>query len=87
MTLLINDSNNIILENFSEEEKENDEEKENEEIEKEEDKKEEDKKEFFLSSLINSNSYKATSITIGYFIEITSMYSLEIQLPPPEYNV
>lgn len=60
---------------------------EDKEIDTEENEKE--KEERFFSSLINlDNSFtvKGTTNTI-LFIERVSTYSLEIQLPPPEYNI
>ena len=60
---------------------------EDKEIDTEENEKE--KEERFFSSLINlDNSFtvKDTTNTI-LFIERVSTYSLEIQLPPPEYNI
>ena len=85
MISLMNTSICILEESSNEEEKETNEEKEKETNEEKE--KEEDKKEFFLSFLVNSNFYNTTSVTVIFFVEITSSFSIEIQLPPPEYIV
>jgi len=73
------------MEDFNDDEREDNEEKEIEEIDSEENEKEER----FFTSLTNSgNSFiiKDTTNTI-FFIERVSTHSLEIQLPPPEYNI
>ena len=93
MISLMNASTSVLVESSNDEEKDTNEENEKEEADNEENEEadneenEEDKKEFFLSSLINSNFHDATSTIIVCFVEITSSYSLEIQLPPPEYNI
>ena len=78
-------SYSLVEDSNEENEKDTNEENEKEEVDSEEN--EEDKKEFFLSSLINSNFYDTTSVIVVCFVEITSSYALEIQLPPPEYNI
>lgn len=85
MISLMNTSTSVLVESSNDEEKDTNEENEKEEADNEEN--EEDKKEFFLSLLINSNFHDVTSTIIVCFVEITSSYSLEIQLPPPEYNI
>ena len=81
----MNTSRSVFIESSNDEEKDTNEESEKEEIDNEENEK--NKKEFFLSSLINSKFHDATSTIIVCFVEITSSYSLEVQLPPPEYNI
>ena len=74
------------MEDSNDDEREGNEEKEIEDIDTEEN--EEEKKEPFFLSVIDSNFYNAnTTLTSIYFIEGVSTYSLEIQLPPPEYNI
>ena len=74
------------MEDSNDDEGEDTEEKEIEEIDTEE--SEDEKEEPFLLSLIDSNIYNInTTLTSIYFIEGVSTYSLEIQLPPPEYNI
>lgn len=88
MISLINTPSYSLVENSNEEEKDTNEENEKEEIDNEENEEsEEDKKEFFLSSLINSNFYNTTSVIVVCLVETTSSFALEIQLPPPEYNI
>jgi len=84
---LTNDMCSIVMEDFNDDEREDSEEKEIEEIDSEENEKE--KEERFCSSLITLDNFfivKNTTNTI-FFIERVSTYSLEIQLPPPEYNI
>jgi hypothetical protein len=81
----MNTSTSVLVESSNDEEKDTNEDKEKEEIDNEENEK--NKKEFFLSSLVNSNFHDTTATIIICFVEITSSYSLEIQLPPPEYNI
>jgi len=83
---LINEEYHIVMEDFNDDEREDNEEKETEEIDSEE--SEEENEEPFLLSLINSNFYNTNNaLTSIYFIEGISTYSLEIQLPPPKYNI
>jgi hypothetical protein len=73
------------MEDSNDDEREGSEEKEIEDIDTEEN-EEEKEKPFFLS-VIDLNFYNInTALTSIYFIEGVSTYSLEIQLPPPEYN-
>ena len=82
----MNTSTNILVENSNEDEKDNNEEKEKEEVESEE--SEDEKEERFFLSLIDSSFYSSNySFTSVSIIEGVSTYSLEIQLPPPEYNI
>lgn len=84
MASLINKEYHKVMEDSNEDDREDVEDKE---IDTEENEKE--KEERFFSSLINlDNSFtvKGTTNTI-LFIERVSTYSLEIQLPPPEYNI
>jgi len=73
------------MEDFNDDEREDNEEKEIEEIDSDENEKEER----FFASLINSDDSFITNNAkvINFFIERVSTYSLEIQLPPPEYNI
>jgi len=74
---------NIVMEDFDDERKDK---KEKEEVESEE--SEDEKKEPFFLSLIDSNFYCINNtLTSMSFIEGVSTYSIEIQLPPPEYNI
>lgn len=83
---LINEECHIVIEDFNDDEREDGEEKDIEEIDNEE--SEDEKEEPFYLSLINSDCYNTnTTLTSIYFIEGISKYSLEIQLPPPEYNI
>ena len=73
------------MEDSNDDEREGSEEKEIEDIDTEEN--EEEKEYPFFLSVIDSNFYNInTTLTSIYFIEGVSTYSLEIQLPPPEYN-
>lgn len=83
---LINEDLHIVMEDSNDDEREGNEEKEIEDIDTEEN--EEEKEEPFFLSVIDSNFYNTnTTLTSIYFIEGTSTCSLEIQLPPPEYNI
>jgi len=83
---LINEECHVVMEDLNDNEKEDNKEKEIEEVDSEEN--ENEKEEPFFLSLINSNFYNVnTALTSIYFIEGISTHSLEIQLPPPEYNI
>ncbi len=74
------------MDDSNEDEREGSEEKEIEDIDTEE--SEDEKEEPFFLSVIDSNFYNTnTTLTSISFIERVSTYSLEIQLPPPEYNI
>ena len=86
LVLLINEECHIVMEDSNDDEREGSEEKEIEDIDTEEN--EEEKEEPFFLSLVDSNLYnRNTTLTSISFIEGVSTYSLEIQLPPPEYNI
>jgi len=83
---LLNKEFHIVIEDFNDDEREDNEEKEIEEIDTEEN--EDEKEESFFLPLINSFFYNTnTTLNSIHFIEGVSIYSLEIQLPPPEHNI
>ena len=83
---LINEECHIVMEDLKDDERNDNEKKEIEDVDKEEN--EEEKEESYFLLLTNSNFYNTnTTLTSIAFIEGVSTYSLEIQLPPPEYNI
>ena len=83
----VNGDSHIISGGFNEEEGESNQEKDIEDIDVEEN--EDEKKERFFSSLIGlSNALVIEDNTASIaVIEGVSTYSLDIQLPPPEYTI
>jgi len=72
------------MEDFNDDERKD--KKEKEEVESEE--SEDEKEERFFLSLMDSSFYSSNYSFIPVsIIEGISTYSLEIQLPPPEYNI
>jgi len=85
--LTINHDCHISIGNFNEEEEENNQGKDIEDVELEDN--EDEKKERFFSSLngFNDSIIVENTSDLVFLVEGMSTYSLDIQLPPPEYLI
>ena len=84
MISLINEEYHKVMEDVHDDEREDKD--SDKEIDTEENEK--DKKEPLFLSVVNSFFHNTNTTLISiFFIECVSRYSIEIQLPPPEYNI